>query len=63
MMMHGIGGASYKQINWCWFADIECNDEQCQDTMIYIGNKKTDDLLDFDWDMSIQEKNIIQIPF
>ncbi|MBE6507922.1 MAG: hypothetical protein E7Z77_00760 [Methanobrevibacter sp.] len=43
----------WKGTEWAgWFLECEMNEfienEQCQDTMIYIGNKKTDDLLDFD---------------
>ena len=43
----------WKGTEWAgWFLECEVNEfiekEQCQDTMLYIGNKKTDDLLDFD---------------
>lgn len=43
----------WKGTEWAgWFLECEIDEfietEQCQDIMIYIGNKKTDDLLDFD---------------
>lgn len=43
----------WKGTEWAgWFLEYEVNEfiekEHCQDTMLYIGNKKTDDLLDFD---------------
>ena len=43
----------WKGTEWAgWFLEYELNEfieqEQCQNTMMYIGNKKTSDLLDFD---------------
>lgn len=43
----------WKGTEWAgWFLEYEMNEfiekEQCHETMKYIGNKKTDDLLDFD---------------
>ena len=43
----------WKGTEWAgWFLECELNDfiekEESQNTMVYIGNKKTDDLLDFD---------------
>ena len=43
----------WKGTEWAgWFLECEVNEfiekEHCQDTMLYIGNKKTDELLDFD---------------
>lgn len=43
----------WKGTEWAgWFLEYEINEfiekEQCQDTMLYIGNKKTDEMLDFD---------------
>ena len=43
----------WKGAEWAgWFLEFKMNEfiekEQCQSTMTYIGNKKTDDLLDFD---------------
>ena len=43
----------WKGTEWAgWFLEYEMNEfiekEQCHDTIVYIGNKKTEDLLDFD---------------